>query len=170
MTLTTHALVGAAAASLFPENPALAFSAGFVSHFAIDALPHWDYAHYAKSWVQDRENPINARFVASGWPFYRDVALFCTDALVGLIASVFIFCIWYFQASPFIISIGACAGLLPDALSSVYLTTHWPLLRPLQVFHIWIQKGRELAVSPLVGLGLQALLVIAIIALLRWFS
>jgi len=171
MTLTTHALVGAAAASLFPGNPVLAFSAGFVSHFAIDALPHWDYGEYASSWEKDRNNPINSRFVIDKKFFKKDFLLFCADALIGLTLSVFVFCVWYFHLPPFIISLGACAGLLPDALGSVYLTTHWPLLRPLQKFHIWVQKGRQLEqVSPLVGLSLQAAMVVAIIAALLVFS
>ena len=44
MTLATHAVVGAAAASLIPTHPFLGFIAGFVSHFAIDAIPHWEYS------------------------------------------------------------------------------------------------------------------------------
>lgn len=170
MTLTTHALVGAAAASLFPGNPLLAFSAGFVSHFAIDALPHWDYGKHISSWEIDRDNPINSRLTVDKKFFKKDFVLFCADALIGLTLSVFVFCVWYFHLPPFIISLGAIAGLLPDALSSVFLTTHWPLLRPLQTFHIWIQKGRQLeGVSPLVGLSLQALMVVLFVVLLRWF-
>jgi hypothetical protein len=43
MILSTHAIVGGAIASLFPSHPLLVVAAGFVSHFAIDAIPHWDY-------------------------------------------------------------------------------------------------------------------------------
>jgi hypothetical protein len=38
MILSTHAI-----ASLFPSHPTLAVVAGFASHFAFDAIPHWDY-------------------------------------------------------------------------------------------------------------------------------
>src|SRR6516225_11831962 len=43
MILSTHAIVGGTIASLFPSHPALVVAAGFASHFAIDAIPHWDY-------------------------------------------------------------------------------------------------------------------------------
>jgi hypothetical protein len=43
MILSTHAVVGGAIASLVPSDPILAAAAGFASHFAIDAIPHWDY-------------------------------------------------------------------------------------------------------------------------------
>jgi hypothetical protein len=43
MILSTHAIVGGALASLFPSHPVVIIAAGFASHFAIDAIPHWDY-------------------------------------------------------------------------------------------------------------------------------
>jgi hypothetical protein len=43
MILSTHAVVGGAIASLFPSHPVLVAVAAFASHFAIDAIPHWDY-------------------------------------------------------------------------------------------------------------------------------
>jgi len=43
MILSTHAVVGGAIASFIPLHPLLVAVAGFASHFAIDAIPHWDY-------------------------------------------------------------------------------------------------------------------------------
>src|ERR1035441_1590405 len=43
MTLTTHAVVGAAIAASMPNRPVLGFILAFASHFALDAIPHWDY-------------------------------------------------------------------------------------------------------------------------------
>jgi hypothetical protein len=43
MILSTHANFGGTIASLFPSEPLFAVVAGFASHFAIDAIPHWDY-------------------------------------------------------------------------------------------------------------------------------
>jgi hypothetical protein len=43
MTLTTHAIVGGALASLFQTQPIAAIAVGVASHFAIDAIPHWVY-------------------------------------------------------------------------------------------------------------------------------
>ena len=84
MTLTTHALVGAAAASLFPEHPYLAFAAGFASHFAIDALPHWDYADYLRSMEWDPAQHLHTD-MRLGKDFLRDLALIGADALLGFV-------------------------------------------------------------------------------------
>jgi hypothetical protein len=43
MVLSTHAIVGAAISSFITSQPAAAFVLGFASHFALDAIPHWDY-------------------------------------------------------------------------------------------------------------------------------
>jgi hypothetical protein len=43
MILSTRAIVGGALASVFPSHPVVVIAAGFASHFAIDAIPHWDY-------------------------------------------------------------------------------------------------------------------------------
>jgi hypothetical protein len=43
VTATNHALTGAVIALAINE-PWLAIPLAFISHFAVDALPHWDYA------------------------------------------------------------------------------------------------------------------------------
>lgn len=42
MTATAHALVSAAIAASIP-NPLLSIPLAFVSHFVMDAVPHWDF-------------------------------------------------------------------------------------------------------------------------------
>ena len=84
MTLTTHAVVGAAAASLFPEHPYLAFAAGFASHFAIDALPHWEYGHYLRSMQWDPAQGMHTD-MRLGKDFVRDLAIIAGDALLGFV-------------------------------------------------------------------------------------
>jgi hypothetical protein len=60
-----------------PDHPALAFTSGKASHFAIDAIPHWDY-------------PLRAIFVKPGAALRlnrflcRDLGLIVLDACVGL--------------------------------------------------------------------------------------
>lgn len=56
MILCTHAIIGGAIASLLPLNPAAAAIAGFASHFAIDAIPHWDYPLRSISLGKDADN------------------------------------------------------------------------------------------------------------------
>lgn len=171
MTLTTHALVGAAAASLFPEHPYIAFAAGFASHLAIDALPHYDYAEYLHSFRQDFNNRLNTD-MEIGPIFWKDLSIIAADALLG--------CLLAFPAahvlgtSYAIALVGAGAGIYPDLLQFVYYkirrTRAEPGLRHLQRFHMWLQQGKE---RPWwgwkKGFALQALLTagIFIVLLLR---
>ncbi len=70
MTLTTHALVGASVAALFPSSPSLALGAALASHFLVDAIPHWHYQ--LRSAVGDTDNPLDADMVI-GRLFFVDL-------------------------------------------------------------------------------------------------
>lgn len=170
MTLTTHALVGAAAAQVFPQHPYVAFAAGFVSHFAIDALPHWDYADYLPSIRKNPSNPL-ATTIGGGKQFARDVLVVAADALLGAFLSVVIFSYSVFHSTVPIVLIGAAAGIYADFLQAVYFK--WKasafVLEPLQRFHTWVQKGKTLYVTMTYGLLLQALLVLAVILVEKFF-
>lgn len=166
MTLTTHAVVGAAAASLFPNYPVLAFAAGFASHFAIDALPHWDYRVLSK---QQEPNRLNDDINIYDKRFLFDLMRIGGDALLGTILAVFIFSFWLFDLPIWFVVLGAWAGILPDPLQFVYWKTRLKLMLPLQRFHIWIQKGRSIAPPPLVGLFYQLALVVVMIGLRKLF-
>ena len=41
MLVTNHVLCGAVIGAVAPRRPAAAFTAGVLSHFALDATPHW---------------------------------------------------------------------------------------------------------------------------------
>lgn len=171
MTLTTHALVGAAAASLFPEHQYIAFAAGFASHFAIDALPHWDYAEYLRSMQWDPARRIHTDMRLNKY-FLRDLAIIGADALLGFVLTFV--AAWILKVSPEIALVGAGAGIYPDLLQFIYYkirTTRFePVLAYLQRFHMWLQEGKERAQwGWRKGLRLQALLIagIFIVLLLR---
>ena len=76
MIALNHALTGAVVAAVLKE-PALALPAAFLSHFAIDSLPHWNY------WV-----PGQRRF--RRWVIFSDMILslvlltFLAVTLVGV--------------------------------------------------------------------------------------
>ncbi len=164
MTLTTHAIVGAAAASLFPANPVLAFAAGFASHLAIDSLPHWDYAILSKQKVEsnrlhDDIDILNPRFII-------DLMRIGSDAVLGTVLAIFIFNVWLFHLPLWFVVMGAWAGILPDPLQFVYWKTRLALMTPLQRFHIWVQKGKSIHPPFYIGILYQALLVLVVLAVL----
>jgi len=172
MTLTTHALVGAAAASLFPEHPYFAFAAGFASHFAIDAIPHWDYGEYLHSFSEKPGEPLSAD-MRMGKDFHRDLAIIGADALLGFVLTFV--AAWILKISPEIALVGAGASIYPDLLQFVYFKIkktrfEWVMTR-MQLFHAWVQEGKDRTHwGWQKGLGMQALLVLVIFAALKMFS
>jgi hypothetical protein len=136
MILTTHAIVGGALASLFPAHPILAVVAGFASHFAIDAIPHWDYPLQSISLAPGQRNRLK-------WekPILRDMALICFDACAGLTLAIGLFSV---HASILVVVLGAIAGMLPDPLQFAYSLRPQEPLVTLQRFHRWIHTKRQL--------------------------
>lgn len=162
MMLATHALVGAAAAEMVPSHPVLAFCAGFISHFAIDALPHWDYGRVLRSLRKNVDEPIQSDMVI-GKDFILDLAILGFDSLFGVVLSLVIFSVWLFHVSPLVVLLGACGGLLPDTFHFIYYKTHARVLAPIQRFHVKIQRSLPPHISPALGILWEASLVAIII-------
>ncbi|OSJ17511.1 hypothetical protein BST63_08475 [Bradyrhizobium canariense] len=148
MILSTHAVVGGAVASLFPSHPVLVAVAAFASHFAIDAIPHWDYPLQA---ITLKPGGDNRRL-------FQDPRLFLDLALIGFDASAgLLLAIWLFAAPATIgvIVLGALAGMAPDPLQLLHSLFPKQPLSTLQSFHRWIHTKRSLT-WPL-GISSQAL-------------
>jgi hypothetical protein len=77
VTATNHALTGAVIA-LAVDKPLLAIPLALLSHFALDALPHWDYAI-------NRSLPTDKRFFDKKFN-----TLLGIDLLIAFIAMVII--------------------------------------------------------------------------------
>jgi hypothetical protein len=163
MTLTTHAIVGAAAASIFPSQPVLAFAAGFASHLAIDSLPHWDYKILSKS--RNESDRLDEHFNIKSREFVLDLARIGSDAVLGTILAVLIFSFLLFHFPIWFVVMGAWAGILPDPLQFVYYKFRPKFMESLQRFHIYVQEGKSIYPPPLVGLLYQFILVVAVVAL-----
>jgi hypothetical protein len=137
LILATHAVVGAAVASLIPNHPLGAFLAGIASHFVIDAFPHWDYRLRSMFRGADKGAalPIDTGLAI-------DLGLIGLDACLGLALAM-----WFFStpATATTILLGALGGMLPDPLQfACRLYPREPLLS-LQRFHVWIHSKTKLA-------------------------
>ena len=117
MVLTPHALVGAAVAGAVPEHPVTGFILGFLSHFILDAIPHWDY---------------DLDFFKTNSLTVKDLFKLSLDTVLGLAVVGFF--------TPILIW-GALGGLAPDALQYVSRKTNWRWLDPVQKFHLWIHSS-----------------------------
>jgi hypothetical protein len=157
MTLSTHAVVGAAIASFLPSHPAASFVLGFASHFALDAIPHWDY-------------PIRSACVDPkiGAPLVFDHALFLdavtigSDALFGILVA---FVLFVSPESLSAVLLGALGAMLPDLLQFIHARFPHEPLRSLHALHRWAHTDREITDRIVLGIGSQLLLVTSIVAL-----
>jgi hypothetical protein len=139
MTLTTHAVVGAAMASLVPHEPVLGFVLGFASHFAIDSIPHWNEGRaFMRSVVKNKQDVLQTR-IQHGADFLHDIAIVLADSMLGFALAMLIL-FYFFHVPLYIVLLGAFAGQMPDGLQFVYFKTHWRWMEPLQKFHSAIQK------------------------------
>jgi len=156
MILCTHAIVGGAVASLFPNHPVLVAVAGFASHFAIDSIPHWDYPLQTISTGPDADN----RHLALDHRLILDLMLIGFDACAGLAIAIWLFATPETPAMIGAILLGGLAAILPDPLQFVHsLYPHEPL-KSLQRFHQWIHSRRKLSWP--IGASSQALFAAAV--------
>jgi hypothetical protein len=157
MTLTTHALAGAAVATLFPARPLLGFFAGFASHFALDSIPHWDYKIRS---VLNRKD-LNNISVARGPQFWKDAGKVIIDCALGFSLGLFLF--GTTPEAAVAVLTGATGALFPDGLQFLYFKFKNKSLLGLQRFHESIQKDSRFQERPVIGIALQFLLIVAII-------
>ena len=160
MTLSTHAIVGAAIVSSMPNHLILGFSLAFASHFVLDAIPHWDYKLSShKTNGMDRMNDdlvINKKF-------FFDLLKISLDFMLGALLALFFFTAFGPHLPFWIPLIGVAGATLPDALQFAYCKwRHQPLIA-LQRFHLWIHAKKRLNDRPYVGIPLQIALVVLVV-------
>ena len=161
MTLSTHAIFGAAVASTISSHPILGFVLAFISHFLLDAIPHWDY--HLSSHASDGHDHLNDDLVLNK-AFIKDLSKIGLDMLLGLLIVLIIASQYQNLFIPLIL--GLIAGVLPDFLQFVYMKwRHEPMIS-LQKFHIWIHAKTDLNNRPAVGITFQVILVV--LALVIW--
>lgn len=138
MILTNHAVTGAALASLVPNEPAVGFAVGFLSHFILDAIPHWDYS--LQSLNEDKSNPLNNDIILDR-KFLKDILKIGLDGVAGLSLAFLVFNL-YLKCPAWSVLSGAIGGMTPDALQFIYMKwKHEPLVT-LQRFHQWIHAPK----------------------------
>ncbi len=165
MTLTSHAIAGAAVASFFPKSPVWAFIFGFLSHFILDAIPHGHYP--IKSHTRHPENRL-AEDMPWGRDLFFDLLKIAGDFILGLILS-FLFFQNIGSTINWIVVIGACAGMAPDALQFVYWKIRREPLTSLQRFHIWMHAEKNLNSEPVKTVAVELGIAMASVLLVKLF-
>jgi len=160
MILVTHAVVGAGLSTVARANPVFAFGIGFISHFILDAIPHWDYPLQSSTKTQD-SNPLDADFII-GKAFYRDITKIGVDFLAGILLS-YLFFAYGSSLHSFVRSgvlWGAVGSMTPDFLQFVYTKVRKEPLISLQKFHIFMHTEKRLSARPVLGPALQGGIII----------
>lgn len=152
MTLTTHGILGAATASLFPSHYPIAWFAAFLSHFFSDAIPHWDYR--TNSLKKDL-NPLKTDFIISKKSLV-DFIKIGFDFSLGIGLGFLFFPTPLYD--PWIIIGGAFFGILPDPLQFVYWKTRREPFTSLQKFHVGIHAKQRIK-NWRIGFPIQVLIV-----------
>ncbi len=121
MVLTAHAIVGAAAANIFPESYGLEFLSSYLSHYLADIIPHIEYDI---SGIHDKETK-NFRSVFHNAKSFLNVLIIGLDFFIGVASSLLIFV--HDRKTLIATSIGIIGGVLPDLLQYFYYRTKkWP--------------------------------------------
>jgi hypothetical protein len=159
MTLTAHAVVGAAIASSIPNHPILGFTLAFASHFILDAIPHWDYPLSSRK--TDNVNSLDDDMTIDK-SFFVDLLKIGADMSCGIVLALLLFTLH--GPHLFLIPmIGALGAVLPDALQFAYFKwRHQPLVS-LQRFHIWIHAEQDFNDKPFIGIPFQIAIIILIV-------
>jgi hypothetical protein len=164
MTLTTHAITGAALATLTLNYPLAGFALGFISHFILDAIPHWDYP--LRSMKKDTENQMNNNMTLNK-DFLVDLMRIGSDALLGIVAAWVLFGIFH-HVSLLVVMCGAIGAMTPDALQFVYMKwPHEPLVS-LQKFHLYMHAKKDLNDKPFMGIVSQLACILIFSIIFLW--
>lgn len=175
MTLATHAVVGASLAELFPSHPVVAFSIGFLSHFILDALPHWDYKilssysnpDLAMEANNDKDGGIASQNLKPDRLFKLDILHIGADASLGAALVIILWqphSLWQF----FILALGAFGGILPDFLQFVYMRfPHQPMVA-IQYFHHFMHAKSDLKSRPFIGIASQIVVMAVAFVLVKY--
>jgi hypothetical protein len=155
MILSTHAVVGGAVASLLSSHPVAAVVLAFASHFAIDAIPHWDYPLRSISLGPGARNRLSWRGSR-----IRDLAVIVFDGCVGLALALMLFST---AATVEVVALGALAAMLPDPLQFAYTLHPREPLKSLQRFHGWMHSKYQ--IGPRIGICSQIAFVLGVIAI-----
>lgn len=128
MVLSPHIIVGASLANLLTFNPLIAFFIGFISHFLLDAIPHWDYEI---KFINNNEDKLKKELNLNK-NFKIDLLKIGLDFLLGLIVLSF----FIDGQNLYILLFGALGGIFPDLLQVLYYKFKVEPLKSLQKFHV----------------------------------
>jgi len=132
MILASHIIVSGILGSRI-QNYFLAAIIGLVSHYILDAIPHWDYLPEFETEARTKNNFIRTK------KFWENISKVALDILFGF-GALLIFVIFNQNTDIIPLIISAIFSILPDAVQLLYWMTEWKIIK-------WNTKLQEFAHS-----------------------
>jgi len=124
MILASHIIVSGLLGAT-TQNYFLAAAIGLVSHYILDAIPHWDF--YLSPEFNVKVETEDGSFIKEKL-FWKEVGKIAIDILIGLgLLFVFLKTSSYINITAVFISV--FFGVLPDPLQLLYLMTKWRFIK-----------------------------------------
>jgi poly-gamma-glutamate synthesis protein (capsule biosynthesis protein) len=160
MTLSTHVIVASSLSVFLPQNAFLLFIFGFMSHFVLDAIPHWDYKLMSQTFHPFKEGKKSMKATV------YDAIRISFDIFLGFIVAL----IFFSSSGNFLFLYAAVGSIVPDVLQFIYSRYPKGIVALLQIFHTKIQH-HGLYHKPILGILTQgALAVLTLVVSLGSFS
>lgn len=173
MILSSHIIAASAVAAPLLAKPfnfanaALVFIVSFLSHYALDMIPHWDYkmASIGDKNISFAGNNEEKEFIKNSKFILIDFFKNTADGLIGLLGAFLILGFSFNFKHLFFIFIIAFASILPDFLEFLYLFSKKFPLDIIHKFHNFVHGKRMFLNKPFFGIVSQILTLLAIIVL-----
>lgn len=171
MTLTTHAIVGASIASLFPEHPILAFGLAFASHYVSDMIPHTEL--FPEHFIIEKSDTNATESAAKKLKLaFHDARSSLGFLLIGIdFVAAIILCLLIFvrdEQSLLIVAIGFLGGVLPDFLQFVYYKCRKMPWTIFQKIHDFFHSKKKMQDRPIIGSIAQVAECVVFVGLYFW--
>jgi hypothetical protein len=165
MLLVTHVAVGAAlgeAVRGLPDAPLIAFVLGWISHYVLDALPHWEKLYGEKFPSFETQASVKK------WPRASVISASIDVLLTVLFLAYFV---WRDPNGPFYVNPvfwGGLGAILPDLLTNTPFFSgiwgKWPFFKQERFIHKYFHISRDSQIHMPKYLGLITQLVIFVAA------
>ncbi|MDP3003890.1 MAG: hypothetical protein Q8N43_00015 [Candidatus Azambacteria bacterium] len=124
MILASHIIISGLLGSK-TQNYFLAAAIGLVSHYILDAIPHWN--SYLSPEFKIKAEAEDGKFIKEKF-FWKEMGKIVIDILVGLgLLFIFLKNLSYLNIAAVFISV--FFGILPDPLQLFYLMTKWRFIK-----------------------------------------
>lgn len=167
--LTTVVTAPLVAESFSLSNAGALFFVSFLTHYILDAIPHWDYNILSfKEIKSDINKQDERRFIFHNATFFKDAIRTTMDGLLGLGVAFWLVGMPTDLERLFIFFLIATASILPDIIELFYTIWKWLPFSALSKAHRFFHTSYEFKGHFLIGAALQIIIISAVVAVFKF--